>query len=53
MESEKIANRKRPNCAWWVFVWLFPIPWSPWWLCIIFIGIFLFLAHGMLNYEEA
>ena len=52
MESEKIGNRKRLNWAWWLLVLLFPIPWSPWWLCIIFLGIFCFLAFGVLNYEE-
>jgi hypothetical protein len=52
MESEKVENCKRPNLAWLLLVWLFPIPLSPWWLCIVFLGIFCFLAYGMLNYEE-
>ena len=34
--------------AWWLLVLLFPIPWSPW-LCIIFVGIFCFLAFGILR----
>jgi hypothetical protein len=43
---------KRPNWAWWLLVLLFPIPWSPWWLCIIFLGIFCFLAFGLLQNDE-
>jgi hypothetical protein len=30
----------------------FPIPWSPWWLCLTFLGIFCFLAVGVLHYPE-
>jgi len=52
MESEKNGNRKGLNWACWLLVWLFPIPWSPWWACIILLGIFCFLAYGVLNCEE-
>jgi hypothetical protein len=52
MEFENIGNRKVPDWAWWLLVLLFPIPWSPWWLCIIFIGIFCFLVFGVLHYEK-
>lgn len=53
MESDKNGNRGRRNWGWWLLVWLFPIPWTPWWAGIILLGIFGFLAYGVLTAEEA
>jgi hypothetical protein len=39
-------GRKRFPWAWWLLVFLFPLPFSPWWLGLTFFAIFCFLVWG-------
>jgi hypothetical protein len=32
--------------AWWLLLLLFPLPFSPWWLGLIFFAMFCFLVWG-------
>jgi len=32
--------------AWWLLLLLFPLPYSPWWLGLIFFAMFCFLVWG-------
>jgi hypothetical protein len=46
-------SRFSRSLAWWLLFLLFPIPFSPWWLGIIFFAIFCFLVWGFVQSDRA
>jgi hypothetical protein len=42
--AEPNKGRGGKHWTWWLLVLLFPIPWTHWWLGLIFFAIFCFLV---------
>jgi hypothetical protein len=50
--AEPNKGRGGKHWTWWLLVLLFPIPWTHWWLGLIFFAIFCFLAFGLSHYID-